>query len=257
MCKKAAYRISFDKPKNLMPSLYVIKTTHLPASFKDVDAKKGIVTGYFSNFNNVDSDGDVIRPGAFAKTIREAGPQSAQPRIKHLFNHNPAQPLGKLTELKEDAKGLYYESQVGTHSLGNDFVKMVESGLITEHSIGFKTIKDNSNKEGNNEITEIKLWEGSSLSAWGANELTPLTGLKTETKEVVQDLINRQKAIEKFCKSSSVSDETIELLLLECKQLTQIIIELSEKATKPEESTLPEEKVMNTIETFINKLKTA
>jgi hypothetical protein len=28
------------------------------------------------------------------------------------------------------------------------------------------------------EITEAKLFEGSSLTAWGANPLTPLTGLK-------------------------------------------------------------------------------
>ena len=160
-----------------MPALYLIKTSHLPASFKDVDSKKGIVTGYFSHFNNVDSDGDIIRPGAFTKTIREAGPQSTQPRIKHLFNHNPAQPLGKLTDLKEDATGLYYESQIGTHTLGNDFVKMVESGLITEHSIGFKTIKSTSLKDtGGEDMTELKLWEGSSLSAWGSNELTPITG---------------------------------------------------------------------------------
>jgi hypothetical protein len=30
---------------------------------KDVDEKKGIVTGYFSNFNSIDSDGDIIRRG--------------------------------------------------------------------------------------------------------------------------------------------------------------------------------------------------
>src|ERR1044072_5674232 len=242
-----------------MPSLYSIKTTHLAASFKDVDDKTCIVSGSFSHFNNVDSDGDIIRPGAFAKTIRENGPQSTQPRIKHLFNHNPSQPLGKLLDLKEDATGLYYESQVGTHSLGNDFVKMVQSGLITEHSIGFRTIKDNGQKDGTNEITEIKLWEGSSLSAWGANELTPITGLKNADKSVIDDLINRQKAIEKFCRNSSATDETIELLLLECKQLTQIIFELSPKATKPEneKSTLPDETIVSAITTFINKLKTA
>jgi HK97 family phage prohead protease len=240
-----------------MSSFYCIKNLNTNASIKDIDGKKGIVTGYFSHFNNVDSDGDIIRPGAFIKTILENGPASAQPRIKHLFNHNPSQPLGKLTELKEDATGLYYESQIGTHSLGNDFVKMVESGLISEHSIGFKVIKEAKLKDGNNEMTELKLWEGSSLSAWGANELTPITGLKNNGKELIEDLVNRQKALEKFCRNSSASDETIELLLLECKQLTQIIFELSEKATKPGESTLPEKAIVNDIQTFIKQLKTA
>jgi len=47
----------------------------------------------------------------------------------------------------------------------------------------------------------------------------------------VSDLVLRQKNIEKFCRNSTATDETIELLLIECKQLTQIIIE---KSTMPD-----------------------
>lgn len=226
-------------------SLYLFKTNSLIASFKDADAKQGIVTGYFSSFNNVDSDGDIIRKGAFVKSIMENGPGSAKPRIKHLLNHNTTQPLGKILVLKEDDKGLYYESKVGTHALGVDFIKKVESELITEHSIGFKTIKRNQLQDwesymktpalGMYEITEAQLWEGSSLDAWGANENTPLTGLKGKEKEdVLQKIINRQKNIEKFCRNSDATDETVELLLLESKQLTQMIIDIS---TAPEVKT--------------------
>lgn len=241
----------------IMNLLYQIKHTHLSGSIKDADPKLGIVTGYFNAFNNVDSDGDIIRLGAFAKTINETGPASSNPRIKHLFNHNTSQPLGKLLKLEEDAKGLYYESQTGTHQLGVDFVKMVESGLITEHSIGFKTIKRNQLQDyegymknpqmGWFEITEVKLWEGSSLSAWGANELTPITGLKSETG--LNALVERQKAIESFCRKSTASDETIELLLLECKQLTQIIFE---NTTQPI-TTVPDNSI-ETIKNFITSL---
>ena len=41
---------------------------NLNQGISDVDVKKGIVTGYFSSFDNMDSDGDVIRKGAFTKT---------------------------------------------------------------------------------------------------------------------------------------------------------------------------------------------
>lgn len=218
--------------------------------FKDVDGKKGIVTGYFANFGNVDSDGDIIRSGAFTKTVRENGPQSKKPRIKHLLNHDPSQPLGKLIELKEDEKGLYYESQLGSHSLGQDFIKMVESGLVTEHSIGFRIIKRNqlqdydgyrSNPSGGwFEITEVKLWEGSSLTAWGANEMTPIVGMKGVSKEEqLGRLIRKSEAIEKFCRDSSATDETIEMLLLHNKQITQLVIDLT---TEPDNTTLPEAK---------------
>lgn len=240
-----------------MNEVYTYKDLLTGASFKDVDGKKGIVTGYFARFDNVDSDGDVIRKGSFAKTITENGPQSSQPRIKHLQNHNPAQPLGKLLSLTEDSKGLVYESQIGTHSLGADFIKMVESGLISEHSIGFKTLKRNklqdfegfvkNPEKGWFELTELKLWEGSSLTAWGANPLTPLTGIKGTPD--IQTLIDRQKALEKFCRQSTATDETIELLLIEVKQLTQFILD----TTKPGPSTLPDETI-DTIKSFTNSL---
>lgn len=232
-----------------MNALYQVKTQVIPCSFKDADAKKGIVTGYFSNFGNVDSDGDIMAPGAYAKTIQERGPNSAQPRIKHLQNHNVNMPLGNLLVLQEDTKGLYYESQVGSHNLGQDFIKMVESGLITEHSVGFSVIKKNQIQDyegyrsnpgkGWYEITEVKLWEGSSLTGWGANELTPLTGMKSEDK--LAYFIEKQRAIEKFCKSANATDETIELLLIHCKQLTQIICDIQKEATKPDDTTLPDE----------------
>ncbi len=224
-----------------MKQIFSYKAGSINASIKDVDGKKGIVTGYFSAFDNVDSDGDIIRKGAFAKSILEWGPNSSQPRIKHLMNHNSSQPLGKITSLCEDMKGLCYESQVGTHTLGQDFIKMVESNLITEHSIGFQTMKRNQLQDyqeymknpsgGWYELTDLKLYEGSSLTAWGANPNTPLTGMKGETiEDAIQRYINRQKNIEKFCSNSTATDETLQLLLIENKQLTQIIIELTEQA---------------------------
>lgn len=245
-------------------SVYQYKTDHSGATIKDLDQKQGIVTGYFNSFNNVDSDGDIIRPGAFSKTIAENGPLSAKPRIKHLMNHDVSQVPGVIQVLTEDAKGLYYESKAGSHTLGQDFLKMVDSGIITEHSIGFKTIKKNQLQDfdgymqnpgkGWFEITEVKLWEGSSLTGWGANENTPITGMKSLTiDQQFQRMLDRSKALEKFCRNTTASDETIELLLIEQKQLTQIIIDL-QKSTKPTEVTLPENETVD-IEQIKNLFK--
>jgi len=231
-----------------MKTLYSYKASPSEMSIKDIDGKKGIVTGYFASFGNKDSDGDIIQKGAFAKTIAEQGPNSAHPRIKHLMNHDITKPLGKILVLQEDSKGLYYESQVGSHSLGQDFIKMVESGLITEHSIGYTTVK-NDKKSDANYLVELKLMEGSSLSAWGANEMTPLTGIKSLTLE---DMTARVKALDKFCRTTTATDETVELLLIEIKQLLQIITDT--KTTEPPVSTLPED-VLNVLQTFTNNLK--
>ena len=213
--------------------IYNYKTLELEV--KDVDKKEGIVSGYFSAFNIKDADGDIIHPGAFSKTIGDLFPKG---RIKHLMNHNPSQPLGKILELKEDSYGLFYRSQIGTHALGRDFIKMVESDLIKEHSIGFNdlTPEDKRKGDGFNNITEVKLYEGSSLTAWGANEFTPLVEMKGVNK--LESIMDRVKNLEKFVRSTDATDETVELLLIQIKQLSQIIETMSstqaaDKAPEP------------------------
>lgn len=220
-------------------------TTDKPIGFKDVDGKKGIVTGYFANFDTTDSDGDVIKKGSFIKTISEFGPTARKPRIKHLLNHDPSQPLGVLMELKEDNYGLYYESQLGSHALGTDFVKMVESNLITEHSIGYRTMKFEQVrpwsewKEGEvmRNLTELKLYEGSSLTAWGANPNTPLTGLKAQFK--AEKMGKRIDLLIKALRDGAFTDETFDLLEIELKQLQQAFIDLSKP--EPDESKATQE----------------
>lgn len=215
----------------------------LQGSIKAVDTEKRIVSGYFSAFDKVDSYGDVVRKGAFAKTIMEQGPNSTQPRIKHLLNHDVSQPLGKIVKLEEDAYGLYYESEIGTHSLGQDFLKMVDSGLITEHSIGYRVVKFNKigddEKQGMYELTELKLYEGSSLTGWGVNQYTPLvSGAKADTEKLAE----RIKKLEKFIKSAEPSQETIELLMLEIKQLMQLVADAIDNTTPAAVAQEPEQK---------------
>jgi hypothetical protein len=200
---------------------------NLNQGISDVDVKKGIVTGYFSSFDNMDSDGDVIRKGAFTKTIQE----NFQ-RVRHLLDHDATKAVGKILSLNEDNKGLYYESKAGRHTLGRDFLLMVEDGLINEHSIGFVTIKQK--KQGHyNEISEVKLYEGSSLQGWGANEMTPITGMKSY-ESVSQMMDNILKAI----KNGKYTDETfakLELQLLQLHKELESFKELSVETPEPSE----------------------
>ena len=175
----------------------------------------------------MDSDGDVIRKGAFTKTINE----NFQ-RVRHLLDHDSTKSVGKILSLKEDSKGLYYESKAGRHTLGRDFLLMVEDGLISEHSIGFVTIKQK--KMGHyNEISEVKLYEGSSLQGWGANEMTPITGMKSyENISFMMD--NIMRAI----KGGKYTDETfakLELQFLQLQKELNAFKELSVETPEPSE----------------------
>lgn len=240
-----------DQIDNNKSMIYVYKNQSLEV--KDVDSKQGIVSGYFSAFGMVDSDGDIMMPGAFKRSIQDWGPD-AKGRIKHLLNHDPSKPLGKIMELKEDNYGLFYRSQVGKHQLGQDFVKMVESGLISEHSIGFRTLREQKNDSAN-EIHEVMLFEGSSLTAWGANEHTPMLGIKSIKN--IDEIKEQIRNFEKFIRNSDVTDETIELCLIKVRQLAQAVEQMSStKATveEPEQQKGEERVDVSSLISIINKI---
>ena len=160
----------------------------LDGGVKDVD-EKGIVTFYFSVFNNLDSDNDITKPGAFLKTIKEN-----KDRVRHFKNHNTNLAVGVIKELGEDEYGAWARSQLilGTQN-GKDTYEEYKAEAIKEHSFGFDYIKYNDVRpEGGDPwdrtrtVTEYKLWEVSSLTTWGANELTAVIDIKNE-KELMSE----------------------------------------------------------------------
>jgi HK97 family phage prohead protease len=173
---------------------------------KGFDDKQGIVEFYFASFGTLDSDGDVISEGAYKKTLEE---QNHRTRIKHFKNHNPEQVVGVIKEFYTDDKGVIAVSQLAKTTLGRDTLIEYESGIITEHSQGFQILQEERDEmEGFNVIKEIKLWEVSSLTHWGANKNTPTLGVKSE-----KDILSLMTKMDKVLRSSNISDERgIEIL---------------------------------------------
>lgn len=189
---------------------------------KDIDAKSGTVTGYFSVFGNVDSDGDMIMPGAFKRTL-----QNNYGRLKHLNQHNALQVLsatykGTLT-LKEDSHGLYFESNIGDYTYAKDTILAYQRGDISEHSVGFETIKKQK-ASSYNELLELKLWEGSTVT-WGANS-SANGGMKSMTKK--EAARHQMQEVLKALKNGQIDPEEIcDTLELTFKQLEQYIADTS------------------------------
>lgn len=183
----------------------------------DVDVKNGIVTGYFASFNTIDEGRDRIRPGAFAKTIAERGPQSKN-QIFHLLNHYSGDVLGKPQVLKEDAKGLYFETKVSQTTLGKDTLVLYADGVYNEHSIGYKAMKwQEIEAENCYDLLEIKLWEGSTVN-WGMNEDTPFTGFKSIDQ--IDFLEKKRNELMKALKVQGLSDDGYTMIELALVQLT-------------------------------------
>lgn len=186
--------------------------------FQDANLKQGLVSGYFAIFGNKDLDGDILEKGAFAKTIQERGP-NGKGLIKFLLDHDRTKAVAKITSLEEDSKGLKYVAKIGTHSLGQDFMKMIESELINQHSFGFVTIKEMYDAETKaNRIKEVMMHEGSAIQFLGANPETTEIDLKSE-----RDALKYMDLLEKFIRTTDATDETIIKLENRLKSLTELL----------------------------------
>ena len=219
-------------------------------SVKDVDVSNRKVTGYLSAFDNVDHDNDIIVKGAFQKSIKERFNN-----IFFLYQHNWEKSLGKFTSLVEDEKGLYFEAEIVQTSYGIDQLKLYESGLVKEHSIGFQTIKSDRESGGLRTIKEVKLYEGSAVTL-GANSNTPFLGFKSELKQT-NDLITK---ITGLIRNGDLTDDTFIQLELALKQLQSQSYELGKNQTQNTQEDLEpsadtQEKNFEPLINTINKLK--
>lgn len=96
-------------------------------------SKAGTFEGYASVFGGVDSYGDTIVRGAFAKAIKGKTP-------KMFFNHRSWElPVGKWTMMQEDEKGLHVAGEFTKGSPRADEVRAaMEHGTTDGLSIGFR-----------------------------------------------------------------------------------------------------------------------
>ena len=205
----------------------------IAGEIKDLDLKRRIVTGYLSAFGNKDHVGDIIVPGAFAKTIVER-----KNKIFFLNQHKWDQPHGKFNTLQEDAKGLYFESTplVDT-SYSSDLLKLYEAGIINEHSIGYQTIKDDyDSKHDARILKELKLFEGSNVTL-GANPETPFLGVK----QGFEKSADQAKRIIKMLRNGNVTDDTFALLEIALKQYETELIDLGKKVNAEPSADTPQE----------------
>jgi len=239
-------------------NIYRIKS--FLSEISDVDVKSGIVTGYFSAFNNIDSDKDKIMPGAFTKTIKERGP-SGTDEIRHLLQHDAWSVLGKPQVLVEDKKGLYFETKIVLTSYGQDTLKLYEAGVYNQHSIGYRVIEEKKVLNDQDEIEywelkEIMLYEGSTVT-FAANKETPFLGLKSREKTDVIDYINKKtEYCYKMLKVGSLTDDSVISIKLQLKQLQQLYNELiSLKNIEPGISTQRTNEPIDAIKYFKDNFK--
>ncbi|MEQ1950718.1 HK97 family phage prohead protease [Mesorhizobium sp. CN2-181] len=117
----------------------------------------GAFSGYASLFDAVDLGKDMVVRGAFARSIRERGAAG----IRMLYQHDPAQPIGVWTELREDRRGLFVRGQLAKDvAKAREVLSLMQARALDGLSIGFRAVKaSNDPATGVRRIVEADLWE--------------------------------------------------------------------------------------------------
>lgn len=223
---------------------YIYKQSPL-GEVSDIDEKYGIVKGYGSYFDNMDSDKDIIKRGAYKKTIEENGY-----RVKYYYQHKLDQPLGKIKELYEDDKGLVFVAEMPKTTLGKDVLELMKAGVITENSVGIMPMQKEI-KDGHREITEAKLYEISAVSL-AANDQAKILDVKGELK--LNETFNRYDKLCKLLRKGNISDDMGYAIESEILKLKTLFMDLTtEPAVKATQPVIKEN--FNAIGYLINNLK--
>ncbi|MFV0279247.1 MAG: HK97 family phage prohead protease [Rhodoblastus sp.] len=120
-------------------------------------AADGLFEGYASLFGVADLGGDVVMSGAFRDSLRKRGAD----RIKMLWQHDPAEPIGAWRMVEEDAYGLKVRGRLNLKvARAREILALMRENQIDGLSIGFRTLREaRDSKTGLRHLHRIDLWE--------------------------------------------------------------------------------------------------
>lgn len=116
------------------------------------------IEGYASVFGACDQGGDVVEKGAYRASLERM--QTKGSAVKMLWQHDPAQPIGVWTDVREDETGLWVKGRLLTDvAKGAEAAALIVAGAIDGLSIGYRTVKGRKDTQGRRVLTELELWE--------------------------------------------------------------------------------------------------
>lgn len=170
------------------------KAMECTLALKRMDAE-GVFAGYASLFDVVDTQRDVVLPGAFRDTLlRRESP------VKLLWQHKLDAPIGVITQLFEDARGLYIEGRLLLEvAQAREAYALLKAGAVSGLSIGYaprKYVRDPDT--GVRRLQAVDLVEVS-LVTLPANTAAQVTVVKEQVHPAqwvaFSDACDRAKAI--------------------------------------------------------------
>jgi HK97 family phage prohead protease len=124
--------------KDIIEIISELKAGHLEDE-DEANKEYGEFEGYASVFNNTDLGNDVIKTGAFKKSLRKRGVKG----VKLLYQHKTDMPIGVFEEIKEDEHGLMVKGKLALKTqAGQEAYELLKMGALDAMSIGFRANPD-------------------------------------------------------------------------------------------------------------------
>lgn len=114
--------------------------------------------GYASLFGLADQGGDIVVKGAYAASLKRL--EARGDKVRMLWQHDPARPIGVWDEIREDDKGLWVKGRLLPEvAQAREAAALIVAGAIDGLSIGYRTISAERDGKGRRLLSEVELWE--------------------------------------------------------------------------------------------------
>lgn len=120
-------------------------------------AQDGVFEGYASLFGIADLGRDVVMSGAFAESLAKRGVGN----IRLLWQHDPAEPVGRWLSIAEDRRGLHVRGKLNLAvGRARDIHALMRDGGVDGLSIGFRVERARAERPtGLRRLEKLDLWE--------------------------------------------------------------------------------------------------
>lgn len=116
------------------------------------------IAGYASVFGLRDKGGDTVAPGAYAASLKRMAARGD--KVRMLWQHDPAQPIGIWDAVHEDATGLHVKGRLLPDvARAREAQALLEAGAVDGLSIGYRTLRAEPVPGGGRKLIELDLWE--------------------------------------------------------------------------------------------------
>jgi HK97 family phage prohead protease len=137
-----------------LPIVQEVKLLAEPLAGIDTE---GVFEGYASLFGVADLGKDVVTAGAFADSLAQRGTAG----IRLLWQHDPAQPMGRWLALAEDRRGLKVRGKLNLAvERAREIHALMRDGAVDGLSIGFRVERARAERPtGLRRLEKLDLWE--------------------------------------------------------------------------------------------------